>query len=115
MRTAQFDSGASTNVSTLSSQDRANDATLLPNGVDFFNSIAPEGERVSILFNSQSEGEGQYGLEQTLAATLEANMTYTLSVEVGNIASGFATNGTFFNLDEFPGYRVDLMAGEQDA
>jgi len=85
--------------------------TLLPNGVDFFNATAPEGNLVSILFNSDSEGEGEYGFEQTLGTTLQANTDYVLSVEVGNIASGVATNGQFFNLDEFPGYRVELLAG----
>ena len=85
--------------------------TLQPNGTDFFNGLAPEGDRVAIMFNSTREGDGQYGLEQTLATVLESNTRYTLSVEVGNIASGTAFNGTFFNLDEFPGYRVDLMAG----
>ncbi|MEL6108709.1 MAG: PEP-CTERM sorting domain-containing protein, partial [Planctomycetota bacterium] len=57
------------------------------------------------------EGDGEYGFEQTLDATLQADRDYRLTVEVGNIASGFATNGSFFNLDEFPGYRIDLMAG----
>ena len=85
--------------------------TLQQNGTDFFNGPAPEGDRVAILFNSTREGDGQYGLEQTLTTVLESNTQYTLSVEVGNIASGTASNGTFFNLDEFPGYRVDLMAG----
>lgn len=85
--------------------------TLEPNGTDFFNTTAPEGSRVSILFNSGREGEGAYGYEQTLAATLQANTDYVLTVEVGNIASGTAQSGTFFNLDEFPGYRVELLAG----
>lgn len=85
--------------------------TLEPNGTDFFNSTAPEGDLVTILFNSQREGDGEYGLEQTLGATLQANTSYVLSVEVGNIASGFATDGTFYNLDEFPGYRIELLAG----
>ena len=85
--------------------------TLIPNGVDFFNDTAPDGSRVGILFNSQQQGAGEYGFEQTLVDTLQANTRYTLSVEVGNIASGFATDGTFYNLDEFPGYRVDLLAG----
>ena len=63
------------------------------------------------LFNSGAEGNGEYGFEQTLTDTLQANTRYELLVEVGNIASGTATNGQFFNLDEFPGYRVDLLAG----
>lgn len=87
--------------------------TLLPNGTDFFDDVAPEGERVAIFFNSAQQGAGEYGIQQTLTDTLLANTQYTLTVEVGNIASGIATNGTFFNLDEFPGYRIDLLAGTE--
>jgi len=36
MRTAQFDSGASENVTTISAEERANDATVLPTGVDWW-------------------------------------------------------------------------------
>lgn len=85
--------------------------TLLPNGTDFFNTTAPEGNLVGILFNSTREGDGEYGFEQTLSETLQPNTNYRLTVQVGNIGSGSAINGTFFNLDEFPGYRVDLLAG----
>ncbi len=85
--------------------------TLEPNGVDFFNATAPEGVKVSILFNSGREGDGEYGYVQTLTDTLQADTIYTLTVEVGNIASGIDRIGRFFNLDEFPGYRVDLLAG----
>ena len=85
--------------------------TLEPNGVDFFDTVAPEGDKVLILFNSTREGDGEYGLEQTLVETWQANTHYRLSVEVGNIGSGFAQNGTFFDLSEFPGYRVELLAG----
>lgn len=84
--------------------------TLLPNGTDFFNTTAPEGDRVAILFNQGRRDEGEYEFVQALGDVLTANTRYTLSVEVGNIASGFATNGAFFNLDGFPGYRVDLLA-----
>jgi len=82
--------------------------TLLPNGSDYFNTTAPEGQRVAIMYNRTNEGNGEYGLFQQLSSTLLQNTQYRLTVEVGNIASG---NG--FNLDEFPGYRVDLMAGDQ--
>ena len=85
--------------------------TLLPDGVEFFNGPAPEGDRVAILFNSTREGDGEYGLTQILSETLQPHRRYELQVEVGNIASGFATNGQFFNLDEFPGYRIELLAG----
>lgn len=87
--------------------------TLQPNGVDFFNGPAPEGNRVAILFNSQGRDTGEYGFQQILTDTVQANTRYELTVEVGNIASGNATNGDFFNLDGFPGYRIDLFAIDQ--
>lgn len=88
--------------------------TLQPNGVDFFNTTAPDGDRVAILYaRASEEGIGAYGFEQTLspADVLLANSLYTLEVEVGNIASGSDSNGTPYNLDDFPGYRVQLLAG----
>lgn len=73
---------------------------------------AAEGQRVGIAFNfAGSGGEGEYGFVQTLSATLQASTVYTLEVEIGNIASATAMSGQFFDLDGFPGYRVDLMAG----
>lgn len=56
-------------------------------------------------------GGGPYGLQQTLGATLRANTIYTLKVDVGNIASGNDGGGTAYNLNGFPGYRVELLAG----
>jgi len=84
--------------------------TLQPTG-EFFPG-APEGSRVAIAYNvAAAGGGGEYGLQQTLTHTLQANTTYTLSALIGNIASGTAVNSQFFNLDGFPGYRVDLLAG----
>ena len=84
---------------------------LQPNGMDFFNTPAPEGDKVGILFGfANTEGAGEYGIEQTLGNVLEANTQYDLSVEVGNIGSGTGGAG-FFDLSGFPGYRVDLLAG----
>ena len=89
--------------------------TLQPNGVDFFNTTAPEGDLVGILFgfgtDAASAGVGEYGIEQTLGAVLEANTAYELTVEVGNITSGTGRNGDVFDLSGFPGYRVELLAG----
>jgi len=73
---------------------------------------AAEGVRVAIAFNfAGSGGQGAYGIRQTLGAVLQPFTTYTLTVQIGNIASGTAMNGQFFNLNGFPGYRVDLLAG----
>lgn len=86
--------------------------TLAPTAPVFFTNGAPEGQRVAIAFNFAGSGnQGEYGLVQTLTETLEANRRYELRVDIGNIASGTALNGDFFNLDGFPGYRVDLLAG----
>lgn len=85
--------------------------TLQPNGVEFFNSAAPEGSRVGILFNRGQRDAGEYGFFQTLGDTLQANTRYELNVEVGNIGSGTAVSGEFFDLSGFPGYRIDLLAG----
>jgi hypothetical protein len=77
---------------------------------------APEGENVALAFFGEYQGGGEFGIQQTLADTLQPNTLYTLSVQVGNIASGtsvvepFASFG-FFDLRGFPGYRVDLLAG----
>ncbi|MBX9607009.1 MAG: hypothetical protein K2Y51_12355 [Gammaproteobacteria bacterium] len=74
---------------------------------------APEGQRVAINFNfAGSGGQGEYGLEQTLSAVLSAHTRYTLEVDVINIASGTARSGDFFDLSGFPGYRVELRAGD---
>lgn len=73
---------------------------------------AAEGQRVAIAFNFEgSGGQGEYGISQTLSDTLQPNTAYRLDVEIGNIASATAMNGQFFPLDGFPGYRVELLAG----
>lgn len=81
--------------------------TNIPNG-------APQGQRVGIAFNFASGGGlGEYGFQQTLAATLAANTRYTLEVDVINIASGTARSGDFFDLSGFPAYRIELLAGNE--
>lgn len=71
---------------------------------------AAEGQRVGIAFNFEgSDGQGEYGLEQVLSDTLQPHTRYTLEVAIGNITSATAMNGTFFPLEGFPGYRVDLF------
>ena len=83
-----------------------------PGVIQNFPGGAAEGQRVGIAFNFDGSGDGgEYGLEQTLTATLEANTTYSLSVEIGNIATGTAVSGQTFFLDGLPGYRVELLAG----
>ena len=88
-----------------------------PGGFINFTDGALEGARVGIAFdfagNDVGNGGGEYGFVQTLAAVLAANTRYDLSVGIGNIASGNSLASGFFNLDGFPGYRVDLLAGDE--
>jgi hypothetical protein len=75
---------------------------------------APEGDNVVLLYADGDAGGGEYGVVQQLSATLQADTAYTLSVDVGDIAScaGLVPPYTnFFNLDGFPGHRVQLLAG----
>lgn len=86
-----------------------------PTGTTNFPAGAPEGLNVGLIFLGGQIGEGPVGLSQVLAATLQPNTTYTLTVEVGNIASGIGPPpcdvAGFFDLDNFPGYQVQLLAG----
>ncbi len=83
-----------------------------PGVFTFFPDGAPEGQRVGIAFSYVGTGgQGEWGLVQTLADTLQPETLYTLQVRIGNIASGTSVGGGVFPLDGFPGYRVDLLAG----
>ena len=85
-----------------------------PSGTACFNfADAPEGNNAAILYLAGSIGAGPIGLRQQLDAQLQANTTYTLRVEVGNIAScaGLPPFDQFYELGGFPGYAVQLVAG----
>lgn len=84
---------------------------MFPNGEEFFPTLALEGNRVAILYNSTRKGAGDYGYFQALSASLAPHTRYTLTVQVGNIASGTSRNNTVYDLSNFPGCRVDLLAG----
>ena len=86
---------------------------LNPSGGTFFPAGAPEGSNVALIYLSGDVGGGHVGLSQSLPAFLTEGLRYTLRVEVGNIASGFGAPpfDSFFDLDGFPGYRVQLLAG----
>jgi hypothetical protein len=101
---------------------------LFPGGGNFFGVLnpgpttyflpgqVPDGDNVALLFFQGSIGLGELGLRQFLGVNLEGPRTYRLSVGVGNIASGASpvppcSNGDFFDLDAFPGYAVELLAG----
>ncbi|TFI55035.1 hypothetical protein BLD44_006715 [Mastigocladus laminosus UU774] len=75
---------------------------------EFYNHKAPEGRNVAFVYLAQEIGSGIAGLEQALDAVLKPNTKYTLTVDIGN--SGGSFQG--FPLDGFPGYRVELLAGD---
>jgi hapalindole H/12-epi-hapalindole U/12-epi-fischerindole U synthase len=82
----------------------------------YFPAGAPEGENVALTFFDGHQGGAEFGIQQTLTATLQARTRYTLTVEVGNIASGVSVVQPYagfgnFDLRGFPGYRIDLLAG----
>jgi len=89
--------------------------TLNPTDTTYFAPGQWGGSNVGIAYMQSGGTAGvEFGIEQTLATTLQANTIYTLTVAVGNIASGMSDLGggpIFFNLDGFPGYRIELLAG----
>lgn len=88
-----------------------------PTNSDFYPDGAPEGSLAAIIYLEGAYGAGEVGIQQTLADNLELKTRYTLQVDVGNIASGqgsasSADGGShYYNLNGFPGYRIDLMVG----
>ena len=68
----------------------------------------PEGENVGFIFLGDPIGSGTVALTQTLTDTLEANTQYTLSVEVGDPLPNPGSSA----LDGFPGYEIQLLAGD---
>jgi hapalindole H/12-epi-hapalindole U/12-epi-fischerindole U synthase len=85
-------------------------ATYFPEG-------APEGENVALTFFDGHQGGAEFGIQQVLTATLQPRTRYTLTVDVGNIASGISAVQPYagfgnFDLRGFPGYRIDLLAGD---
>lgn len=89
---------------------------VLNPGTVFFSAGAAEGSQAALLYVDGDSGGAAYGISQTLGDTLQANTHYALTVQVGNIASGASTvqpyqGFGFYNLDGFPGYSVQLLAG----
>ncbi|MGE0387742.1 MAG: VPLPA-CTERM sorting domain-containing protein [Gammaproteobacteria bacterium] len=82
----------------------------------FFPGGAAEGDNAALLFADGRDARPAYGIEQTLDAALAPNTRYSLRVAVGNIASGTGLGASagfgYANLDGFPGYQVQLRAGD---
>jgi hypothetical protein len=90
---------------------------LNPTGTMLYPGGAPDGDNVGVVFllddfGNQTHFAGiEAGMQQTLAATLETDTMYTLTVEVGNIGNDPAPPHNQFQFTGFPGYRIDLLAG----
>lgn len=103
--------------SSIINQNANSVGVIRPNIANpYFPGGAPEGAQAALVFLAGASS-GAAGLQQTLSSTLAAQTRYTLSVEIGNIASGTSLPGSadggnvFYNLDGFPGYRIELLAG----
>jgi hypothetical protein len=82
----------------------------------FFEFGAPEGDNAVLLYTAGDTGGAEYGVEQTLGSVLESDTLYMLRVSIGNIGSATAllppySGSGFYDIDGFPGYRVQLLAG----
>jgi hypothetical protein len=79
-----------------------------PNSTILYVEPVPDGDNIGVTFFQDFSGD-EAGMQQTLAATLQLSTEYTLTVEIGNMASAPPPND--FDFDGFPGYRVELLAG----
>ena len=96
--------------SRIVNQSQNSVGVLNPTGTTFFPGV-PEGRNAALIFLAQSIGRGEVGLFQMTNVTLQPNTRYRLSVDVGNIASGFGDpNNFFYDLDGFPGYAARIFA-----
>lgn len=68
-----------------------------------------ERENVGYAYATDEFGSGEVGLFQELDTILAENTQYTLQVDVGN-PTGIDLFGS--NFTGFPGYRVELLAGD---
>ncbi|HAZ49432.1 MAG TPA: hypothetical protein DDW76_14265, partial [Cyanobacteria bacterium UBA11369] len=79
------------------------------NATGFYPSGAADGANTGYAFIVDAPGSGVLGLTQTLTDELTANTRYTLQVDVGNPVTNPALP---IDLTGFPGYRVELLAGD---
>lgn len=91
-------------------QDYNSLGVLNPTGTALYPAGAPEGSNVALVFLWREQTNGlPAGFVQQLGDTLQASTEYTLRVKVGNIAP---MGNAPYELAGFPGYRVELLAGD---
>lgn len=94
---------------------------LRPQGTTFFAEAVPEGNNVALIYLEQRAGTvlagDPVGLVGSFAGVAQADTRYTLTAQIGNIASGTGLGGYagfgFSDLSGFPGYRIELLADGQ--
>ena len=90
---------------------------LDPATTTLYTGPVPDGENVGVVFLLDDAGNQTFfagvesGMFQTLSTPLENDTHYTLTVEVGNIGDDPNPPHGQFQFADFPGYRVELMAG----
>ena len=113
--TAWYEGGAPIPGTFIGVLNPGTEAQHAPNPA-FFRIGAAEGNNAVLLYTDGDAGGPEYGVETSLGEVLRAGRRYVLRAEVGNIGSGtalatpYSTFG-FYDLDGFPGYRIQLLAG----
>ncbi|MGL6140598.1 MAG: hypothetical protein ACRC2M_25100, partial [Planktothrix sp.] len=86
------------------------DAGVL-NATGLYTNGITNGVNTAFTFVSNPPGSGLVGLQQTLDAKVTPNTRYTLAVDVGNPGEIDPNDG--IDQSGFPGYQVQLLAGDQ--
>lgn len=90
---------------------------LDPLGSTLYAGPVPEGENVGVVFllddfNDQTTTAGlEAGMQQVSTTPMAANTVYRLNVQIGNIANDPNPPHSDFEFAGFPGYRVEITAG----
>lgn len=82
-----------------------------PNTTLLYLDPVPLGSNIGVVFLGPTYSNIPTGLFQLLTTTLQARTTYSLTVAVGNMASDPNPPHNQFDFTGFPGYRVELLAG----
>ena len=91
---------------------------LNPNGTTLYPGGAPDGNNVGVVFLLDDPGDQsvwagvEAGLQQGFGIPFGSGLHHRLEVDVGNIANDPEPPHGSFQFDGFPGYRVELLAGE---
>lgn len=91
---------------------------LNPNGTTLYPGGAPDGNNVGVVFLlDDPEDQGAFagveaGLQQGFGIPFSSGLHHRLEVLVGNIANDPEPPHGSFEFEGFPGYRVELLAGE---